>query len=135
MSISSKLDADQHHADTHAGLQRNVVDRVGFAGQTGKRRARIGEGVDPNAEPGHPVAARNSDQAEKKNDGQGDGNRLVRHGRQHAEIKHNDHGNEEPQDQQEFSLGDQVGFAGLVDQFGNLAHGAMHGHISSGAYR
>ena len=61
--------------------------------------------------------------------GQGDGNRLVWNWRQHAEVKHDDDGDEEPQDQQEFALGDQIGFAGLVNQFGNLEHGAMHWHI------
>ena len=124
-----QLDADQHHADAHAGLQRNVVDRIGLAGQAGESGARVGEGVDPNAEPRHAVAARDSDQAEEKNDGQRDGNRLIRHRRQHAEIEHDDDGDEEPQDQQEFALGDQVGLAGLVNQLGNLEHGTMHGHL------
>ena len=61
--------------------------------------------------------------------GSGDGNRLVRHRRQHAEVEHDDDGNEEPQDQQEFALGDQIGLAGLVNQLGNLEHGTMHRHL------
>src|SRR5262249_49623895 len=47
-----QLHADQHHADAHAGLQRNVVDRVRLALETGERCARVSEGVDADSEPG-----------------------------------------------------------------------------------
>ena len=61
--------------------------------------------------------------------GESDGDRLIRHGRQHAEIKHDHYRDEEPQDQKKFSLSDQIGLAGFIDQFGNLEHGAMHWHF------
>ena len=130
-----QFDADQHHADAHAGLQRNVVDGIRLARQSGERGARVGESVHPNAEPGHPVTSRDPDQAENQNDRQSDGDRLIRHGRQHAEIKHDHDRDKEPQNQQKFSLRDQVGLAGLIDQFGDLEHGAMHRHVSAGGYR
>ena len=48
---------------------------------------------------------------------------------QHAEIKHDDDGDEALEQQQEFALGDEIGFAGLVDQLGNFAHRAVHRQI------
>ncbi len=120
-----KLDADEHHADAHAGIQRNFVDRIGLAAETGKGGARIGKRVYANAEPGHAIAAGNSQHAEEENDE--DAKRV--HVQQHAEIEHDDHGDEALQQQQELALGDQIGFAGFIDQLGNLAHGAVHGQI------
>ena len=74
-----QLDADQHHADAHAGLQRNGVNRIGLAAQAGERCARVGKRVDPDAEPRHAVAARDSNQAEQQNDRQRHCDRLPRH--------------------------------------------------------
>ena len=34
-----------------------------------------------------------------------------------------------PEQQQEFALREEIGLAGFVDQFGNVAHRAMHGQI------
>ena len=48
---------------------------------------------------------------------------------QHAEVQDYDHGNERLKNQDELALRDQIGFAGLIDQFGDFAHGAMHGRI------
>ncbi len=45
---------------------------------------------------------------------------------QHAKIKHDDGGNEGPEQHQELALRDQVGLAGFVNQFRNFAHGAVH---------
>ena len=53
-----QLDADEQHADAHAGLERDLVAGVRLAAEAGERRAGVGEGVDPDAEPGHRVAAR-----------------------------------------------------------------------------
>ena len=124
-SIISKLDADKHHANAHAGIQRNFVDGIGLAAETGKGRARIGEGVYANAEPSHAIAAGNSQDAEEENDE--DAKRV--HVQQHAEVEHDDHGDEALQEQEELALGDEIGFAGFVDQLGDLAHGAVHGQV------
>ena len=57
-------------------LQRNVVNGIGLSGKTGKSGARVGEGVDPDAEPRHAVTAGDSNQAKEKDDGQRDSDRL-----------------------------------------------------------
>ena len=62
-----QLDANQHHPDAHTGLQRNGVAGIGLASQTGKRGPRVGEGVNPNTEPGNQVAAGDPDQGENQN--------------------------------------------------------------------
>ncbi len=33
-----QFDADQHHANAHAGFERNLIDRIRFAAQPGERR-------------------------------------------------------------------------------------------------
>ena len=48
---------------------------------------------------------------------------------QHAEIEHDDGGDEDPEQEQEFALRDQVGLAGFVDQLGHFAHGAVNRQI------
>ena len=63
-----QFNADQHHADAHAGLERNGINRVRLAAQSGKRRARVGKRVHANAEPRHAVTAGDSHQAEQQND-------------------------------------------------------------------
>src|SRR5205085_765997 len=81
------------------------------------------------AEPGDPITPPDPDQTENQNDRQGNGDRLIRYRRQNAEVKYDHHGNEEPQDQEEFPLSDQIGLAGLINQFGDFAHGAMDRHV------
>ncbi len=117
--------ADQHHADAHARLQRNLVNRIRFAAQPRKRRARVRKRVHANAEPGHAVAARNSQQAERQNDDDPEGFVV----QQHAEVQHDHHRDERPQQHQEFALRDQVGFAGLVNQLGDFPHRAVYRQI------
>ncbi len=124
-----QLDRDQHHADAHAGLQRNGVNRIRLAAQSGKCGARIGVGVDANTEPRHAVAADDTDDAEQKNDRQGNRDRLTGNRRQPSEVSQDDDRDERPQDHQELALGDQVGLAGFVDQVGDVAHGAMDRHL------
>ena len=82
-----QLNADQHHADAHAGFERNLVDRERLAAQSGEGGARVGEGVDADAEPGHAVAAGDADQAEHQNDGKRDRDGLAGHGREPSEVK------------------------------------------------
>jgi hypothetical protein len=50
-----QLDRDEHHADAHAGLERDRVDGEGLARQRRERGAAVGEGVDADAEPGDAV--------------------------------------------------------------------------------
>src|SRR6185437_1378700 len=63
-----QFDADQKHADAHAGFERNFVNRKWFSFETRKRRARIRKRVDANPEPGNPITARDADEAEQEND-------------------------------------------------------------------
>ena len=120
-----QFDADQHHADAHSGFQRNLVNRIGLAAQPGKGRPRIGERIHADAEPRHAVAARDAQHAEEENNQHA--RRFVV--QQHAEIQHDNDGDERFQQQQEFSLRDQVSLAGLVNQFGDFPHRAMHRQI------
>ena len=99
-------------------LQRDRVDRERLAAQAGERGARVGEGVDADAEPRHAVAAGDADQAEEQDD------RDLRIGvelLQHAEVEHHDHADEDLEDQDELALRDQIGLARLVNQLGDLA--------------
>jgi hypothetical protein len=102
-----------------------VIDRVGFASETGKCGARIREGVHANAEPCDAVAARNSDQAEQKNNRHAKCFKLE----EHAEVENDDHSDEDLEDEKKFALRDQIGFAGFVDKLGNFAHRVMYGQI------
>ena len=52
-----QLDADQHHADAHTGLQRDRVTRERLAPQARECRPRIRECIHSDAEPRHAVAA------------------------------------------------------------------------------
>ena len=63
-----QLDRDEHHADAHARLQRDVAHRERLAAKAGKRRARVGQRVDADAVPRHAVAAADADQAEEQDD-------------------------------------------------------------------
>ncbi len=64
-----------------------------------------------------------------KNDRQSHRDRLAGHRSQPSEVGQNDDRDEGPQDHQEFALSDQIGFAGFVDQVGNVAHGFMDRHF------
>ena len=48
---------------------------------------------------------------------------------EHAEVQNNNDGDEGPEEEDEFALGDEISFAGLVNKFGDFAHGAMHREI------
>ncbi len=55
--------------------------------------------------------------------------RFSGHRLEHAEVHANDDRDKDPQQHQELALRDEVGLAGFVDQFGDFAHGAMHGQV------
>jgi len=48
---------------------------------------------------------------------------------QHAEIQDDDGGDESFEQKKELALGDEIGFAGLVDEFGDLPHGPMNREV------
>src|SRR5215469_6564122 len=121
--------ADEHHSDAHAGFEGNVVDRIRLAAQARESGPGVREGVDANAEPRHGVTASHSDEAEEKNDGQRGAYRLAGNGSEYAEIQNDDDSDEDPKEEEKFALGDQVGFAGFVDQLGDFPHGAVYGHV------
>src|SRR5207245_11208372 len=56
-------------------------------------------------------------------------NGLTGHRCQHAEVNHNHNGDEDAQKKEEFALRGEIGFASLVDEFGNVAHRFVHGEI------
>src|SRR5262249_6026917 len=102
---------------------------IGLAAESGEGGAGVGEGVDANAEPGDTVAAGDTDDAEEKNDGKGERDGLPGYGREPAEVKNDDHGDEDPEQHEEFALRKKVSLAGFVDKLGDFAHGAMDGKI------
>src|SRR5207302_1753398 len=112
-----QLNADQHHANAHAGFKGNFIDGEWLARESSERGARIREGIYANAEPCHAVAARNTNHAEQQDDDHAHGFIL----QEHTEVEDDDDRDESPQQQQEFSLGDEVGLASLVNEFRNLA--------------
>src|SRR5208282_1363209 len=124
-----QLDTDQHHAHAHARFERDVIDRVGLAAKASEGRARVCEGVHANAEPGHAIAAAHADEAQEQNNRHGQENRFARDRRKHAEVEDDDDGDEHPKQKKEFALRDEIGFAGLVNELGDLAHGAVHGQV------
>ena len=63
-----ELDADEQHADAHAGAERNLVDRKRLAPEARERRARVGKRVDADTEPRDAVAAGDADEAEEEDD-------------------------------------------------------------------
>ena len=128
-----QLDADEHHADAHAGFERRVINRIGLAAEAGESCAGVGEGVDANAEPGHAVAAGDADQAEEENDWQSHRDGLAGNRSEDAEVQNDDDGDEDPEQHEELALREEVGFAGFVDEFGDVAHRAMHGQIFEAA--
>ncbi len=54
---------------------------------------------------------------------------LARHRRQPAKVSGNDDRNEDPQQQNELALRDQIGLAGFVNQFRDFPHRAMHRQV------
>src|SRR5881275_232127 len=46
-----------------------------------------------------------------------------------AKVHHNHNGDKHPQDHQEFSLREEISFAGFVNQFGDVAHGLVNGQV------
>ena len=120
-----ELDRDQQHPDAHARLERDGVDGIRLALQAGEGGPRVREGVDADAEPGHPVGARDADEAEQQDDDDLAGLEV----QERPEVEHDDGADEDFQEQDELALGDEIRLAGLVDQLGDLEHGLVHGQV------
>ncbi len=90
-----ELDADQEHADAHAGGQRDVEQLHGLAFKRGKGHAGIGQGVHADAEPGHAVGPEDADDGP----GQDQENVLDSHVLQEAEIVENAGADKDEQDE------------------------------------
>src|SRR5437016_8199551 len=97
-----QFDADEHHADAHAGLQWRAVNRIGLAAQGSERRARIGKRIYADAKPRDAVTTRNPYETENQNDRESD--RSGTHRSEPAKVHDDHHGDKHPQDQQELSL-------------------------------
>ena len=105
----------------------------GLPRRPGKRRPRIRKGIYTNPKPRHSVTSGHSEKAEQQNDGKRNADGLIRDGRENAEIQHDHDGDEDPQEKQKFALREEVGFAGLVNQLGHFAHGAVHRQVLQAA--
>ena len=96
----------------------------GLAAQGGEGGARVGEGVDAHAEGGDHEAAGDADHAEREDDQD-----LVElETEKESEVENDDDGDQGFQNAKEFSLGGEVGLAGLVDEFADFAHGVVDRH-------
>ena len=115
-----QLDRDEHHSDAHARAQRNVAYRPCLAPQAGKGGAGVGQGVDPDAEPGHPIAAAHADQAEQQDDRD-----LGKLQPGHHEVDDDDGADEAKQRQEQFALLPHVGLTGHVYELGDFGHRAV----------
>ena len=122
-----QFNRDQHHADAHAGLERNRKQRIRLSAQAGECHARVRKRVDADAEPRHAVAAGDADQAEQQDDWQGYSD--IAHRCQNAEVERDNDRDENPEQHNELALRDQIGLAGLIDQFGHFPHSAMNGQV------
>ena len=126
-----ELDADENHADAHAGLQRNGIAGVGLAFKGAHGSAAVGEGVDADAEPGDGDATGDADEAEEDDGGDVRGRHVVAVfvlGKD-AEVDNEDRADEEFEEEDELKLRFEIGFAGEVDGFGDIAHGFVDGEI------
>lgn len=94
------------------------VGREGFSHEARERGAGVREGIDAHAEPRYRVAAQDADEAA---DHDGDDLQCLKIA-EPTVIDHDYSGQQELEEEDEFSLGDQVSLAGLVDQFGDLFH-------------
>src|SRR6266542_2979169 len=120
-----ELDADEQHADAHAGAERNRMNGIWQPAQSGKRGAGICEGVHANPEPGDAVAARNANQAEDQDDGDFERREML----QRTEVEDHDDADEQLEKQDELTLRDQVCLARLINELRDLEHGPVHRQV------
>jgi hypothetical protein len=128
-----QLDADQQHTDAHPGAERDLITGIRLAPKAGECSPRVGKGVDPDAEPGDRIAARDADQAEEQDDRDLGRRKASHHGaggigglREEAEVDGGNRPDEDPEQHQELALREQIGLTGLVDELRHLAHRLVH---------
>src|ERR1019366_537769 len=123
----------EQQADAHAGTQRNAQGGQRVALEGGEGGAGVGHGVDPDPEPRHTVGAEDAQDRGEQNDDAvahqfavaqmvmrivpGQANEIIDHAAS----------DQQPEDGEEFALGEEVGLAGLPDGVGNLGHAVVHG--------
>ena len=121
-----QLDRDQHHADAHARLERDRVTREWLPAERRERGAGVREGVDAHTERRDTETAADPDHAEEQNDS----DLICLKPLKEAEIENDDNGDEQLQQHEEFALRGEIGFAGFVNQLGDLPHGRVDLHIA-----
>ncbi len=131
-----QFERDEEQADRHAGPQRNVDDIPRHAAQRGEGGAAVGVGVDADAVPGHRVGTAHADDREEQNvNERGDWADVsglavcsdVGFVPEAEQIVADGAGDQHPQHQQELALLNQVGFARLVDNLGDIQHRLVGG--------
>ena len=113
-----KLDADQHDADAHTGTQRNVEQVERTAAQRGKSHTGIGQRVHTHAEPGHAVAAKDTDDGPRQHEA----HTANLHIAEHTEIECYGSADEEEKNDEKLALLLQVGRAGLENHVADFEH-------------
>ncbi len=120
-----QLDRDQHHADAHTRLERDTECAIRIATQRSIGGSRIRQRIHADTKPRHKVAARHSQNAEPENNDHFQGAEVEQHG----EVRQDHNRNEGPEEQEELTLVDQIGLAGLPNQLRHFQHGLMRGHF------
>jgi len=113
-----EFNADKHHADTHARAHRDPVNGIRLALQAGECSAGVSKCVHADAVPRYTITSANAEHAERQNDDHPE--RCVV--QEDAKIQNNNGRNKDPEQEEEFTLLDEVGLAGLPDQLGYLGH-------------
>ncbi len=118
-----QFDRDEQQADAHAGAERDAESGERVALQGGERRAGVGDGIDADTEPGHSIRAQYAEnRGEEDDDDVADGITL-----KNFEIVYHAGRDQDPKDREKFALREEVGFAGLPDDMGDVGHAFMHG--------
>jgi hypothetical protein len=119
-----QLDADQQHADAHARLERDLVDRERLALERGERRAAVRERVHADAEPRHAVRAEDAQHREREDGEHADGVQVL----QEAEVVDDAGADEELEHHEQLALLQEVGLARLVDGVAHVEHRLVRRH-------
>src|SRR5207248_2734380 len=97
-------DRDEQHSDAHSGPERNGVAGIRLSAKARECGARVREGVDPDSKPRDAVAAGDAEEAERQDDDDLRGLKAY----QDLEVQKNHEADEQLEQQDEFSLRDEV---------------------------
>ena len=106
-----EFDADQQEAHAHTGAKTDIDDIQWFTAQGREGGPGVGDGVDPDAEPGDAVGTKNSHNRAEENNHNIDRGHMG----QGAEIINHTDGNQHPQAGEKFTLLQHIGLTGLPD--------------------